>query len=139
MNIETGKLYTIYRKDFDGVPKYKIMISQQNLNGSVEHAYMPVKLKKGLSLEEGENKVYLRSSWIKFYKKKEIINGADYIRDIYYLFINDFITQAQRIEETRPDFDNMATSKTTTQIPVEKDPYEDFGEQVEIKEEDLPF
>ena len=92
---------------------------------------MPIQFKKDISIPN-QTKIYIRQAWLTFYNKKVSINGTEHKETIPYIFCNDFITVADRAVESRPDFDNMATSK-----PLEEKKTI-YAEDI-ITDDDLPF
>lgn len=71
---------TIFRKDFDGKPKYSRAIKYQK-DGEDKFAYQSVNFRKGVTLDD-KTKIKIKESWTGAYEGK---NGV-----VFTEFINDF-------------------------------------------------
>lgn len=97
----------IFRKDFSGVPVYSIQLSNKKQDGTYDNAFMPVKFKKGIEIEN-KTDVDIKEWFPTFYRNKDN-------EPVIQLMITEY------------------------EIEKEKDAFEEFGEEVELKDEDLPF
>ena len=125
MNIETEQQYTIFRNDFNGYSYYKIGVSKKSQSGEWINGYIRCQFKKDISLEN-KTKIYIRKAWLSFY-----LNNKE---TIPYIFISDFETTDETIENAKVQttVDNMVKQE-------ESDPFKDFGEEIQLSDEDLPF
>lgn len=91
MNIQTDKMYMVFRRDFEDKTYYKIGLSKKKQDGTYERAYIPVQFKKDVELDNQTN-IYLKSAWLTFYKNKE---G----KEVFYIFVNEFNTVSDEVNE----------------------------------------
>ena len=114
MEIVSDKKETIFRKDFEGKPRYQISLVKKKKDNSYEYGYIQVRFKQDITLKNN-TKIMIKEAWLSF---------TTYENKTYpYIFINDF---------SIVDEGEMQTElKTKT--------YSDFGEQIKITDEDLPF
>jgi hypothetical protein len=114
MEIKTDKEEMIFRKDYEGKPRYTIGLSKKDKDGKYENGYMTVKFKQDVSLEN-QTKIRIKSAWLGF---------NQYENKTYpYIFINEFETIDKKEENP---FEQMKAK-----IASENG--------VEINDEDLPF
>lgn len=124
MEIVSDREETIYRKDFDGKPKYTIGLVKKDKQGNYENGYMTARFKQDVTLRD-RTKIMIKQAWLSF---------SQYEKKTYpYVFINDFeIVDEGEMQETQGDevnpFEYMKTK-------VESD----IGEQIRIEDGDLPF
>ena len=117
MEIANNKEVMIFRKDYNGIPKYSTCISKKNKDNSYDNAYMTVKFKKDVTLRD-RAKIMIKNAWQGFDKYE----GKIY----WYYFINDFaIIDQGEMQETQSD--------------EVSNPFQEFGEQIAIEESELPF
>lgn len=134
MNIVSDQSYMIFRNDFNGYSYYKIGISKKSQTGEWINGYIRCQFKKDVSLEN-RTKIYIRKAWLSFYTKDK--------ETIPYIFINEFETIDETIEKSK----YQTGSQTCTQSQMssqpepktEEDPFKDFGEEIVLDENDLPF
>ena len=115
---------------------YKIGLNRKNQDGTYTNGSIMVKFPN--NTEELENKtfIYIENAWLDFYLRESTnSNGETYKETIPYIFINKFRTLEEAINDGKPDFDNMATSKTESVSQVANDLFDN----IEITEDDLPF
>lgn len=113
MEIVSNKEEMIFRNDYNGKASYSIGLSKKKQDGNYEKGYINVSFKKGVELQN-QTKIKIKQSWLDFYKKEN--------KTIPYIFINDYEV-----------VENIPTNKLTTKTES------DFGKQIEIKDEDLPW
>lgn len=128
MNIETEQQYTIFRNDFNGYSYYKIGVSKKSQSGEWINGYIRCQFKKDISLEN-KTKIYIRKAWLSFY-----LNNKE---TIPYIFISDFETTDETIENSKKV--SQSGTETATQSVTQEDPFKDFGEEIQLSDEDLPF
>jgi hypothetical protein len=121
MNINSQYPVMVFRKEYEGNVFYSLGLSKKRQDGTYENGYMPCQFKKGVSLED-KTKIYLKSSWLTFYKKEK--------QTIPYIFINEFETVSEAIDNSK----TIVKDET-----IQNDPFKDFGDELEITEDDLPF
>lgn len=113
MELVSNKEEMIFRNEYNGKVSYSLGLSKKKQDGSYEKGYINVSFKKGVELQN-QTKIKIKSAWLDFYKKDKAT--------IPTIFINDF-----DIVETIP------TQKLTTKTES------DFGQQIEITDDDLPW
>ena len=118
MNIQTDKMQMIFRKDYEGRPSYTMGLSKKKQDGTYDNAYIPVRFKKNVELQNQTN-IYIKEGWITFFKTRE---G----KAIFYIFINDFTTVKEEANEYKD-----ASIKTNTNALN--------SINVSITDKDLPF
>ena len=117
MNITTDNKYMIFKKDGQYGAMYSIGLSKKNQKGQYENGYMPVRFKKDVELDD-RTEIYIKDAWLTFYKKDNTT--------VPYVFINEFKNLDEAIQPTKETLE-------------QNDPYKQFGEEVEITDEMLPF
>lgn len=128
MNIETEQQYTIFRNDFNGYSYYKIGVSKKSQSGEWINGYIRCQFKKDISLEN-KTKIYIRKAWLSFY-----LNNKE---TIPYIFISDFETTDETIENSKKV--SQSGTETATQSVTREDPFKDFGEEIQLSDDMLPF
>lgn len=124
MEIVSDRNEIIFRKDFEGVPKYSIGLAKKDKNGNFENGYMQVYFKNDVTLRN-KTKIMIKSAWLSFYLKDN--------KTYPYIFINDFaITDEGEMQETKGDEVNPF-SEMKTKVAS------DLGEQISIESSELPF
>ena len=118
MNLSNEYPVTIFRNEYEGRTFYKMGLSKKLEDGSYENGSIACRFKKVANVED-KTKIYIKSAWLTFYKKDKTT--------IPYVFINEFETVGQVIENSK------------VEVKQESDPFEDFGNDVVITDEDLPF
>ena len=128
MNIETEQQYTIFRNDFNGYSYYKIGVSKKSQSGEWINGYIRCQFKKDISLEN-KTKIYIRKAWLSFY-----LNNKE---TIPYIFISDFETTDETIENSKKV--SQSGTETATQSVAQENPFRDFGEEIQLSDDMLPF
>lgn len=93
---------------------YKIGVSKKDQNGNYINGYVDCRFRKDAEVDTSK-KIYIQDAWLDFYVKDKITHP--------FLFINKFDYVSDVIEDSK----------------VEKDVFADFGSEVELTDEDLPF
>ena len=122
MNIESKQPYTVFRNDYNQYTFYKLGISKKDTTGKWINGYIRCKFKKDV-IVENKTRIYIKKAWLSFdLKEKETIP---------FIFIAEFETVDEVID----------SSKKTAEIVQSEaeDPFKNFGEEIEIRDEDLPF
>lgn len=119
MNIVNDNAVMVFRKE----NKYSVSISKKNQNGEYEKAYFPIQFNKGVELED-RTLIKIKTAWLSFYKwEYELKTGTK-----FFIKCSEFEIVEQENKEQH-----------NAQLKIETNPYKDFGETIEISEEDLPF
>ena len=129
MNITTEQSYTVFRNDYNQYTFYKLGISKRDATGKWINGYIRCKFKKDVILEN-KTRIYLKKAWLSFdLKEKETIP---------FIFVSEFETVNEAIDNSKTSANNLQTTAEEPQRTAE-DPFKDFGEEIEIRDEDLPF
>ena len=126
MNIESKQPYTVFRNDYNQYTFYKIGISKKDATGKWINGYIRCKFKKDIVLEN-KTRIYIKKAWLSFdLKEKETIP---------FIFIAEFETIDETIENSKKSAEKLAEEpQRNSEVP-----FKDFGEEIEIQDEDLPF
>ena len=127
MDIQTDKAYMIFRRPYEDRVYYSVGLSKKNASGGYDKGYMPVQFKRDVDIPD-QTKIYIRHAWISFYTKKKSVNGTEYTETVPYIFINEFVTMEDRIKETHIDIPDK-----------DEDLFAEFGNEITITDDDLPF
>lgn len=131
MNIVTEQAYTVFRNDYNGYSYYKIGISKKSQTGEWINGYIRCQFKNGVSIDN-KTKIYIRKAWLSFY-----LNNKE---TIPYIFISEFETVEETIEKAKAPSDLDIQSAVNTMTKQEEpDPFKDFGEEIQLSEDMLPF
>ncbi len=129
MNIESKQPYTVFRNDYNQYTFYKLGISKKDTTGKWVNGYIKCKFKKDTVLEN-KTRIYIKNAWLSFdLKEKETIP---------FIFISEFETVDTTIESSKSSATNLQVS-TNENSKVAEDPFASFGNEIEIRDEDLPF
>lgn len=104
MNVSNDRPVMVFKREYQGREYYSLGLSKKDRNNNYINGYMACEFRKGVRLDD-KTKIYLKNAFITFYLKDKTT--------IPYIKILDFET----VEET---------------IQNSKDPFEEFGEQVDI-------
>lgn len=122
MEVLIGKT-TIYRYDGQYGTTYSVGLRKKKKDGTYEMGFMPVRFKKDVEVEnKTEISVPKDMAWLSFNVK----DGKTYP----FIFINDF-----EVVEKEPSKEEVKEEPKDDNMKI----YEDFGKEIEIKDEDLPF
>lgn len=113
MNIENKYPVTIFKNEYEGRAFYKVGLSRKDMSGNYINGYMSCRFKNGVSLED-KTKIYIKNAWLDFYLKEKTT--------IPYIFISEFETIGETIEAAKSE-----------------DPFKEFGNEVVLTDDDLPF
>ena len=129
MNIESKQTYTVFRNDYNQYTFYKLGISKKDTTGKWINGYIRCKFKKDVVVEN-KTRIYLKKAWLSFdLKEKETMP---------FIFVSEFETVNEAIDNSKTSANNLQTTAEEMQRTAE-DPFKDFGEEIEIRDEDLPF
>lgn len=121
MNINNDYPVMVFKREHNGNTFYSLGLSKKDKDGNYTNGYMPCQFKMGVSVED-KTKIYIKNAWLTFYLKDKETKP--------YIFINEFETVGEAIQQ--------AKMEQPTEQPKE-DPFAEFGKQIEITDEDLPF
>ena len=122
MNITNERPVMVFKNDKG---KYSVGISKKNQNGEYEKAYFPIQFNKGVELAD-KTLIKIKRAWLSFYKwEYELKTGTT-----FFIKCSEYEIVEQESKEEHK-----------AQLKMESNPYEDFGESIEISEEpiELPF
>ena len=117
MQIVSDKKEMIFVRDYQGKELYSIGISKKDMNGKYVNGYISCRFKKDTHLKN-KTTIMIKNAWLDFYLKDKVT--------MPYIFINEF----EILEESKDIVENKE---------VEKDAYEQMGDEIELTDEDLPF
>ena len=127
MNINTEQAYMIFRNDFNGYSYYKIGVSKKSQTGEWINGYIRCKFKKGVTLEN-QTKINIKSSFLSF----DLIDR----KSIPCIVVTEFEIIDDNNKASESDIsqtvDNMVKNE-------QSDPFIDFGEEIQLSDDDLPF
>lgn len=116
MKIISDRHEVVYKNENNGKIYYSIKLAKKDEQGNWVNGYINCRFKKDVILKEPKTHIEIKDAWLDFYIKDKITN--------VYIFINDFeITDSQKNEVNEDKID----------------PFADFGKQIDISDEDLPF
>jgi len=120
MNIECKYPVMIFKNEKG---RYTAGISKKNQDGTFDKGYMPIKFNKGVELEN-KTLIAIKNAWLS-------VDNWEYEGKKYsqvYIRCNDFEkTIDNKIKQEEPKEEEQ------------EDPFEAFGNEVEIDEDSLPF
>ena len=126
MNIITEQSYTVFRNDYNQYTFYKLGISKRDATGKWINGYIRCKFKKDVVVEN-KTRIYLKKAWLSFdLKEKETMP---------FIFISEFETIDETIENSKKSAEKSAEEPQRTA----EDPFKDFGEEITLSDDDLPF
>ena len=102
----------VFENEYEGKKYYKIGLSKKDQNGKYINGYIDCRFRKDAEIDTSK-KIYLQDCWLDFYIKDKATR--------LYVFVNKFDYAEDIIKQEV------------------KDPFEEFGEEIELKDEDLPF
>lgn len=121
MKIIEERPVTIYRYDGQYGTSYSIGLSKKKQDGTYEKGFIPVKFKKDVELEN-KTQIYITNGWLSFNLKDK--------HTYPFIFINEFKTLDEAI---KPSKETLKEKEDNTHL------YEEFGNEIELTNEDLPF
>lgn len=123
MNISIDLPVSIYEHTKDGKKYYSLGLFKKGLDNNYVRGFINCQFKKDLEINT-DKKIYIKKAWLTFYLKDKIT--------VPYIFINEFEYVEDVIKQN-------ITKNEGKDLGKEVDPFEDFANEVEIKDEDLPF
>ena len=114
MNIIHEYPVKVFSNEYEEKKYYKIGLSKKDKNGNYINGYLDARFRKDEEIDDSK-KIYIKEAWLDFYVKDKITK--------LYIFINKYEYVADVIKDEK----------------IEKDPFAEFGEEVELTDDDLPF
>lgn len=111
MKISSDRHEVVFRNDYQGKAYYKIKLAKKDEQGNWINGYINCRFKKDVELQD-KSHIEIKEAWLDFYIKDK--------NTVPIIFINDFV-------------------KTDGDSQEQKDPFEEFGKQIDISDEELPF
>lgn len=102
----------VFENTFDGKKFYKIGLAKKDKDGKYTYGSVDCHFRKDVEVDASK-KIYLQDCWLDFYVKDK--------KTYPYIFVNKFDYVADVVKEEV------------------KDPFVEFGEEVELTDDDLPF
>ena len=120
MNIINDKPVMIFKRE-DG--KYVVGVSRKN-GEEYENAYFPIQFNKGVEVHN-KTQIKIKNAWLSFYNW----NYEDKKGTTFFIKCSDF-------EEI--DREEKSETEILKEV-VNGNPFEEFGQSIEISEDELPF
>lgn len=126
MKIINDRNVKVFANDYQDKRIYSIGISKKDINGNYVNGYISCRFKKGVELN---NKaiILINDAWLDFYLSNK--------KTIPYIFINEF----ELVDKGEVKEEETIVEDAPIQINEEKDAYEEFGDTIELFDDDLPF
>ena len=105
--------FKVFSNEYQGKKYYKLGLSKKDGNGNYINGYIDCRFRKDAEINT-DKKIYIQDAWLDYYVKDKTTH--------LYIFINKFDYVSDVIENAKSD-----------------DPFKDFGDELELKDEDLPF
>ena len=107
MNVNSERPLMVFKREYNGRVYYSLGISKKEMNGTYTNGYMPCEFKKSVSVND-KTRIYLKNAFLTFYLKDK--------QTVPYIKILEYETVEQAIQNS-------------------KNPFEEFGEQVDIDDD----
>ena len=128
MNITNEKEVMVFKND----NKYSVRISNKKLDGSYENAFFPIQFNKGVELED-RTKIYIKRAWLSFYKWEY----QDKKGTTFFIKCSDFETVEETIDNAKQETKIQTEQRILNEVI--NDPFENFNNEIQLDESDLPF
>ena len=125
MNIENKYPVMIFKREYEGKTYYSVSLSKKDRDGKYINGYMSCRFKNGVEVDN-QTKIYIKNAWMDFYLKDKETKP--------YIFINEFQTVEEVIDNNK-----KSNSEILKDVMQDKDPFAEFGQEVQISQDDLPF
>lgn len=102
----------VFENKYEDKKYYKIGLSKKDQNGNYMNGYIDCRFRKDVDVDVSK-KIYIQDAWLDFYVKDKKTN--------LYVFVNKFEYVSDIVKQEV------------------KDPFEEFGDEVELTDADLPF
>ena len=104
----------VFESKYQDKTYYKLGISKKDQNGNYINGYLDCRFRKDVEVDTSK-KIYIQDAWLDFYVKDKVTHN--------FLFVNKF----------------EYVSDVVKNESAASDPFEDFGNEVALTDEDLPF
>lgn len=118
MNIENKFPVMVFKREYEGKTFYSLGLSRKDRDGNYINGYMTCRFKNGVEVPD-KAKIYLKNAWLDFYLKEKETKP--------YIFISEFETVEEVIDSTKAEAEEQI------------DPFKEFGQEITLTDEDLPF
>lgn len=105
----------VFKNTYKDKTYYKIGLSKKDQNGNYINGSMDARFRNDVKDIDDSKKIYIQEAWLDFYVKDKITH--------LFIFINKFEYVSDVIKDSK----------------VEDDPFADFGSEVILTDDDLPF
>lgn len=104
----------VFENTYEDKKYYKIGVSKKDKEGNYINGYLDCRFRKDAEVDTSK-KIYIQDAWLDFYVKDKVTHP--------FLFVNKFDYVSDVIEDSK----------------IEEDVFADFGSEIELTDEDLPF
>jgi len=104
----------VFKNIYQDKTYYRIGLSKKDQNGNYINGAIDAHFRNDAEVDDSK-KIYIQEAWLDFYVKDKITHP--------YIFINKFEYVSDVIKDSK----------------VEDDPFADFGKEVILTDDDLPF
>lgn len=122
MNIHTKFPIMIFRNEYNGKASYSTTISNKKEDNTYENAFISINFPKGTDLAD-RTKIQIKNGFLSFYKKGEEGNQSI----VFKVIVTDY------------EIVELGEAKVEKQEESTSDPFEEFGNEVVLSDDDLPF
>ncbi len=127
MNLTIERPCVLFRNDYNGYSYYKIGMSKKSQTGEWINGYIRCKFKKGVTLEN-QTKINIKSSFLSF----DLIDR----KSIPCIVVTEF----EIIDDNNKASESDISQTVDNMVKQEQsDPFKDFGEEIQLSDDDLPF
>lgn len=105
----------VFKNIYQDKTYYRIGLSKKDQNGNYINGAIDARFRNDVKDIDDSKKIYIQEAWLDFYVKDKITH--------LFIFINKFEYVSDVIKNSK----------------VEDDPFADFGNEVIITDDDLPF
>ena len=127
MNINFEYPVRIYKSIRNDNVFYSAGLVRKDKEGNYINGYITCQFRNGVELDN-KAKIYIKNAWLTFYLRKEEFDGVAKNVTVPYIFISEFETIEETIEAAKVEVEENA-----------EDPFKDFGEELTLTDDDLPF
>lgn len=104
----------VFKNTYQDKVFYKVGLSKKDQNGNYINGAIDCKFKKGENIDDSK-KIYIQEAWLDFYVKDKITHP--------FIFINKYEYVSDVVKESKNEID----------------PFAEFGNEVVLTDDDLPF
>lgn len=122
MNIHTKFPIMVFRNEYNDKASYSTTISNKKEDGTYENAFISLNLPKGTELAD-RTKIQIKNGFLSFYKKGEEGNQSI----VFKVIVTDY------------EIVELGEAKVEKQEDNTSDPFVEFGNEVVLSDDELPF